>query len=107
MVVDHPIPGDQPIDLVADLSAIQTPGHTSGHMSLLLDRGGGILFVGDAAVATRSGKVKRGFINVANDTIDGSLRKISGYEFETAYFGHSAPIKTNAAGAFRRFVSSI
>ncbi|HEY5890351.1 MAG TPA: MBL fold metallo-hydrolase [Acidimicrobiia bacterium] len=107
VVVDHTIPGDQPIGIVADLSAIQTPGHTDGHMSLLLARGGGILFVGDAAVATRSGKVKRGFIKVANETFDGSLRNIAGYEFETAYFGHSAPIKTNAAGAFRRFVSSI
>lgn len=105
--VDHTIQGDQRVDLVADLSAIQTPGHTDGHMSLLLDRGGGILFVGDAAVATRSGEIRRGFINVASDTFDGSLRKIAGLEFQTAYFGHSAPIKIEASGAFQRFVNSI
>lgn len=107
VAVDHTVPGDQPDHLVANLSAIQTPGHTEGHMSLLLNRGGGILFVGDAAVATKTGAIKRGFINVASETFDNSLRKIAGPEFQTAYFGHSAPIKSDALGAFQRFVNSI
>ncbi len=107
VAVDHTIRGDQPVDLVADLSAIQTPGHTDGHMSLILDRGGGILFVGDAAVASLSGAIKRGFINVAAAEFDNSLRKIAAHQFETAYFGHSAPIKTDATGAFQRFVATI
>jgi glyoxylase-like metal-dependent hydrolase (beta-lactamase superfamily II) len=105
--VDVTIGGDQPISLVADLSAIQTPGHTEGHMSLLLDRDGGILFVGDAAVSDRSGEVKRGFINLPTETFDNSLRKLAAHDFETAYFGHAKPIATGAAGAFRRFVESI
>ncbi len=105
--VDRTVAGDQPIDGVSDLSAIQTPGHSDGHMSLLLDRAGGILFVGDAAVATRAGAVKRGFINVATETFDNSLRKIAGHVFQTAYFGHSGPLRSDAAGAFQRFVNSI
>lgn len=107
VAVDDTIRGDQTINLVADLSAIQTPGHTDGHMSLILDRGGGILFVGDAAVASRSGSIKRGFMNVAATAFDDSLRKIATHQFETAYFGHSAPIKTDATGAFQRFVATI
>ena len=31
------------------LRAIHTPGHTAGHLALLLPREGGVLFVGDAA----------------------------------------------------------
>lgn len=107
VVVDRMVQGDQGLDLVPDLTAIQTPGHTDGHMSLLLERSGGILFVGDAAVADRSGHVKRGFINVGTETFDNSLRKISTYDFATAHFGHSRPIEQDASGAFRRFVAGI
>jgi glyoxylase-like metal-dependent hydrolase (beta-lactamase superfamily II) len=107
VAVDRTVAGDQNIELVADMSAIQTPGHTDGHMSLLLDRAGGILFVGDAAVADRAGNIKRGLINLRTETFDNSLRKISHHDFETAYFGHSRPILHDAAGAFRRFVAAI
>lgn len=34
----------------AGLRAFSTPGHTAGHLVLLLPRDGGVLFVGDAAV---------------------------------------------------------
>lgn len=105
--VDVTIAGDEPIELVSDLSAIQTPGHTAGHMSLLLERAGGVLFVGDAAVSDRSGGVKRGFINLPTEVFDDSLRKIASNDFETAYFGHSKPIASGAADAFRRFVEAI
>ncbi|MDH3190526.1 MAG: MBL fold metallo-hydrolase [Acidimicrobiia bacterium] len=33
VAVDLAVPGDQTLDLVPDLSAIQTPGHTDRHMS--------------------------------------------------------------------------
>lgn len=107
VTVDLAITGDKTLDLVPDLSAIQTPGHTDGHMSLLLERSGGILFVGDAAVADRGGHVKRGFINLSTETFDNSLRKIASFDFATAHFGHSGPIESDAAGAFRRFVAGI
>ncbi len=104
--VDIALDRDGPVPVVNDLAVIHTPGHTEGHISLLLDRSGGILFVGDAATADKSGNVKRGFMNVANETFDASLRKLASLEFETALFGHSAPISRGASGAFRRWAES-
>lgn len=90
--------------LPEDLRVIDTPGHSPGHISFLLDRDGGLLVVGDAAVA-RKGEVARGWFNRATPTIDASLQHISEFEFATAVFGHSGPIQSGAAAAFRRFAA--
>jgi glyoxylase-like metal-dependent hydrolase (beta-lactamase superfamily II) len=105
-LVDHAIPAG-PVPGIADLTAIATPGHTAGHISLLLDREGGVLFAGDSAMSTRSGGVQRGFMNRKTATFDASLRTTAEMSFDTACFGHSAAISGGAAGAFRAFVASI
>lgn len=92
--------------LPEDLRVIDTPGHTPGHVSFLLDREGGLLIVGDAAVA-KQGEVRRGSFNRGEPTVDASLRHIAEFDFERAVFGHSAPIQSGAATAFRRFAASI
>lgn len=92
--------------LPEDLRVIDTPGHTPGHVSFLLDREGGLLIVGDAAVA-KQGEVRRGSFNRGEPTVDASLRHIAEFDFERAVFGHAAPIQSGAAAAFRRFVASI
>lgn len=101
--VDHAIE-DPGTVLPEDIRAVPTPGHTPGHTSYLLDRAGGVLFVGDTAVATRSGEVRRGWMNRATPTLDGSIRSIADQEFEIACFGHARAITSNAAAAFRAFV---
>lgn len=112
------VPSGQPVDvdhivaegargLPEDLAVLDTPGHTPGHVSYLLDRGGGLLFVGDAAVATKQGRVKRGYMNRSSPTFDASLRRIAERDFAIACFGHSAPLSTDAAGAFRRFAAGL
>lgn len=93
------------IRLMAKL--LPTPGHTDGHISLLLDRAGGVLFAGDSAMATRNGDVQRGFMNRKSATFDASLVAMSHREFAVACFGHSGPITTAASGAFRSFVGSL
>ena len=105
--IDEETSGDDRISVMPDLQAIQTPGHTPGHMSLLLDRSGGILFVGDAATANKSGEVQRGWMNMKTETFDASLRKIATLEFDIAYFGHSKPIVSEASKAFEEFVETI
>jgi len=105
--VDHFVfetSGDQ---LPGDLRAIDTPGHTPGHTSYLLGRDGGVLFVGDAARATKRGEVIRGYFNRSTPLINGSLRHLAELDFEKAVFGHSAPLTTQASSAFRRFAKSI
>ncbi len=106
VAVDHTVvDGDVPV--VSDLSAVPTPGHTAGHISLLLDRHGGVLFAGDSAMSTRSGGVQRGFMNRQSARFDASLRTMAGLDFQIACFGHSAAIVGGAAGSFRAFVAGI
>jgi glyoxylase-like metal-dependent hydrolase (beta-lactamase superfamily II) len=105
--VDHLVGGDEGVRLPEDLTAVATPGHTPGHTSFLLDRTGGVLFVGDAAVGTRSGTVRRGLMNRREPTFDASVRRLAEHDFEVAAFGHGRPIRTGAAVAFRRFAASL
>lgn len=95
-----------PVPLVSDLVAIATPGHTAGHISLLLDRSDGVMFAGDSAMA-RAGKVTRGFMNRKTATFDASLRAMAEQEFDIACFGHSPPIETHAHVAFKDFVAAM
>ena len=105
----EPVPIDHELadgmSLPEDFIAVATPGHTPGHVSYLLDRAGGVLFVGDAAVGTKMGEVKRGWMNRSTPTLDSSLRRIAEHTFEIACFGHSEALRTGASGAFSRFVA--
>lgn len=104
VAVDHVIAEGEQAGLPDDLTAIDTPGHTSGHTSYLLDRAGGIMFVGDAAVSDRPGEVGRGFFNArGGSVVDASIRHLARHEFEIALFGHSRPITARACSAFRSF----
>jgi len=107
-------PGAAPVDvdsfvsegmgsrLPADLKAIETPGHTPGHTSYLLERNGGILFVGDAG-AHKRGTVTRGWVNPKRDDIHASIHHLAEFEFTMACFGHAGPMRDGAARAFQAF----
>jgi len=105
--VDHLVGEHDHTGLPEDLEVIDTPGHTPGHVSYLLERAGGVLFAGDACVASRAGEVRRGFFNAPTPAIDDSLRHLAGFEFETALFAHSRPLARAASGAFERFAVSL
>jgi glyoxylase-like metal-dependent hydrolase (beta-lactamase superfamily II) len=105
--VDHFVSEDAEEVLPGDLRAIDTPGHTPGHTSYLLDRDGGVLLVGDAAVATKDGRVKRVSFNRSTPEVDSSLHHLAELKFEIAAFGHSKPIRSQASAAFRRFAESL
>lgn len=92
--------------LPGDISVVDTPGHTPGHTSYMLDREGGVLFAGDAAVA-KNGQVERGFFNRRGPVWDASIRHIAEQVFEMACFGHSGPIRAGASGAFRRYAEKL
>jgi glyoxylase-like metal-dependent hydrolase (beta-lactamase superfamily II) len=85
-----------------DFSVINTPGHTDGHLSYRLERAGGIVFVGDAAVGSK-GEIKRGFFNRSTPSVDSSISHLAEFEFQVACFGHSGPIGVGASAAFQRF----
>lgn len=104
--VEHMIGESSATPMPEDLQVVDTPGHTPGHVSLLLDREGGLLFAGDAGFASR-GEIKRGLFNRSTPQVDGSLRRIAEFDFERACFGHSGPIRAGGAAAFRRFVATL
>src|SRR3954452_5095484 len=53
--VDEVLSSDGPFS-VPGVTAVHTPGHTRGHVSFLVDRGGGVLLAGDA-VTNRRGRL--------------------------------------------------
>ncbi len=107
VVVDHEVSAAEPSGLPDDFTVLDTPGHTPGHVSFLLDRGGGVMFVGDAAMANRRGAIVRGIMNVKDPTFDASIAHLATHDFTSAVFGHSPPLTSGAASAFRRFAATL
>lgn len=83
----------------AGLTAVHTPGHSAGHLALLLPRDGGVLFVGDAA--TNVFGLGRGPIFEDVEQGERSLRRLAALDFEIAAFAHGRPIRSGAAKRFR------
>lgn len=102
--VDHEV--SDGTALPGDLTVVETPGHTPGHVSYLLDRAGGAMFVGDAAIAS-DGNVQKGFMNRRGSQWDASIRHLSEQKFAVACFGHSAPILADASSEFERFANTL
>lgn len=88
-------------------AAVHTPGHTAGHVSYLLDRAGGVLFVGDAAGGGRAGKVRRTPRMFTDDMASAarSVTRLAELEFEVAVFGHGRAITGRAVDQFRTFAA--
>ncbi len=95
--VEHEV-GDGEVLPFGGLCAVHTPGHTAGHVALLLPRGGGVLFVGDAA----SHMTHLGMSLIYEDVAEGrrSLAKLAALDFEVACFSHG---RAMVGGADRRF----
>ncbi|MCX6363422.1 MAG: MBL fold metallo-hydrolase [Actinobacteria bacterium] len=83
----------------AGLKAVYTPGHTAGHLALLLPRDGGVLFVGDAA--TNFARLSWG--PIYEDVSEGraSLAKLAALDFQVAAFAHGRAIRARAGERFR------
>lgn len=98
IVIEHEVQDGDVLPL-AGMTAVHTPGHTAGHLALLLPRDGGVLFAGDAA--TNVGRLAAG--PVFEDVADGmqSLSRLSELEFATALFSHGRPLRPRAAERFR------
>jgi glyoxylase-like metal-dependent hydrolase (beta-lactamase superfamily II) len=96
IVVPNPVKqGDE----VFGLEVIETPGHTAGHISIL-DRAAGVLVAGDALNGIGGGVSgpNPSFSENMTVAID-SVRKLAGYTYDIALFGHGEPVLANASQA--------
>lgn len=88
------------IDIAGGLEVIHTPGHTSGHVSLLWKRDRHVLLVGDAAGNLMGLNYGAGYDDF--EVGKASLQKLARRDFEVAVFGHGRPILSGASGLFAR-----
>ncbi len=104
--VDVEVDEGQRLPFAGGIQVIHTPGHTRGHLSFLLERDGGTLLVGDAAVnlagirsaASRAGEIVTEDMPAAAR----SFHRLGDFDFEKAVFGHGEPILSGASERFRR-----
>lgn len=104
--VDREVGEDFRLQVPEDLSAIATPGHTPGHTSYLLDRSGGVLFVGDAA-SHKGGAVSLGWFNIPSGAIAQGVKTLADLDFAMACFGHADPLTEGAGDAFKKFAATL
>lgn len=104
--VEHELADGDRVGGPTGLRVVHTPGHTPGHISLLLERDGGILFAGDAA-ANLFGRLGRPFVATDWAAVATSVGRLATLEFETAVFGHGRVIRGAAAGRFRRLAERL
>jgi glyoxylase-like metal-dependent hydrolase (beta-lactamase superfamily II) len=97
IAIEHEVADGESLPFGA--TALHTPGHTTGHLALLLPRDGGVLFAGDAATDF----VRLGVGPIYEDVDEGmrSLRRLAELQFETALFSHGRPLTPRAAERFR------
>ena len=99
IAVEHEVDDGETLPF-AGIQVIFTPGHTAGHIALLLPRDGGVLFTGDSA--TNFGRLSYGPIYEDVAAGEASLHRLAGLEFEVAAFSHGRPIRAHASQRFRK-----
>jgi glyoxylase-like metal-dependent hydrolase (beta-lactamase superfamily II) len=104
IVVPNPVKeGDE----VFGLEVIETPGHTAGHISIL-DRAAGVLVAGDALNGIGGGVSgpNPSFSENMTVAID-SVRKLAGFTYDIALFGHGEPVLQGASQAVSDLAAGI
>lgn len=92
--------GGEQLSIAGGIDVIHTPGHSTGHVSLLWRRDRNVLIVGDAVVNVP----RLGFTAGYDDYEAGkkSAAKLAGLDFDVAVFGHGKPIISNASTRFAK-----
>src|SRR3972149_3412845 len=91
--VDHEVADGQELPVAGGMKAVHTPGHTAGHMCYLVERHGGVLFVGDAATNILGLRPPLVMSTLDMAQAQDSIRKLAELEFDAACFGHGGGVK--------------
>jgi glyoxylase-like metal-dependent hydrolase (beta-lactamase superfamily II) len=90
---------------VPGFRVFHTPGHTAGHVSYLLDRGPGVLFVGDAAGGGRKPRKAPRLMAEDPAVAVASVKKLAELAFGVAVFGHGRAVTERAVDGFRELAA--
>jgi glyoxylase-like metal-dependent hydrolase (beta-lactamase superfamily II) len=104
--VDVELADGAQLPMAGGIRVVHTPGHTLGHVSFLLERDGGTLIVGDAALNIAGIRPATGRLaEIVGEDVTAageSFRRLAELEFDNAVFGHGGPIRSGASERFRR-----
>ncbi len=104
--VDQQVDDGQELPAGGGLKVIHTPGHTPGHIALLLPAKR-ILFAGDAAANLFGLRPPFGVFTMDMATAKESIRKLAELDFDIACFGHGAVLRGQANVRFRRLAEKL
>ena len=99
VAINQPLTEKETLGLADGIEVIHTPGHCAGQVALLW-RPGRLLFAGDACANMMGLGDPIGFENLEEGRA--SQRKLAGFAFDNAVFGHGSPVLGNAAMEFRK-----
>lgn len=88
-VADHDV-----LPIAGGLRAIHTPGHSAGHMALLLEQDG-VLIAGDLCAHVMG--LAYSTVNEDIGLAQQSLLKAAAFDFDQAVFGHGGPLRGRAS----------
>ena len=90
-LVDDLVEGEEVLPYLGGLRVISTPGHTSGSICLLLERGG-VLFAGDTIINNVDRLSRPLPFGGDREQSERSLLKIAELDFDVCCFGHGPPL---------------
>lgn len=98
VAIDQPLQHGEVLPLAGDIEVIHTPGHSAGHIALLLGREG-VLVAADLCAHV----LGLGYSTVNEDIAlaQQSILRVADYRFEQAVFGHGNPIVKQASQQLR------
>lgn len=99
VVIDHWLNDGDVLPVAGGMQVIHTPGHSAGHISLLLKQEG-LLIAGDICANFGSAALS----TVYEDAQLGrkGIIKAAAFDFDTAVFGHGNALRGNAAAKLRK-----
>ena len=91
------IAGDEPVEIMPGVRVVRTPGHTAGHMSLLVETDDGLVLVAGDQTMTRSEYEERRFSQwYGPETLallNASLDKVQAFAPALVIPGHEPPFR--------------
>jgi len=104
--VDHELQDGDEIEAAGGLKVIHAPGHTPGHIALLMPSKR-VLFAGDAVLNVLGLRTPMAMATVDMAQAKESIRKMAALDFDIACFGHGGVMRKDAVIRFRRFAEKL